>query len=931
MKTPVAVEIYYSGAWHDITATDDVYTRDPITISPRGRPDEVQRIPPTRLAATINNRDGTYSPRNPMSPLYGLIGRNTPARVTVAGYDVVADTFNRPVTEGWGTCEYGALPWSSTGAGGSVLATDYRIDEMGTALHGVFSTSAYRMSYLPGFSRADVTATVRLRMFDPIEGSDVLGNDMEGGLMLRLQDVNHYYHPRVEFNSDQTITASLHAVGGTGSLGSATVTGVTFSGQYLTLKAQCLGTLIRMKVWEYGTVEPSTWHVSVTNTEFTAAGSIGCRSGRASGNTNTLPFVYYQRLTIDPAIRFTGEVEAWPQAWTTDERDAWTSISAWGILRRLGAPGQTSRALSALVRYTTLALPLAGVTPVDYWPMEEGILGSDQAASGLAGGAPLTVVGEVNFATTVGPTGSNPLPGSLLDDAGYLTAMSTMAASPTVWQVSFVVKIDPAASGGSLIRLSSPASTTLTEWNISYTGDGVSLGVDTVDSVGTNSVRLGEGNLNDGLWHHVVLKCAQSGGNVSMTLYVDYAIADGPVSVAATLPAIRTVTIAADSVEAPSLGPIGLGHVLIVASSADIYSDRTTAMYAHVGDTAGRRIERLLEEEGITLTVLGNIDDTALVGVQRPAILTDLLQDAADVDMGILYEPRTFLGFAYRTRASLYNQTAAVSLTYGASGEVAPPLQPIEDTDHLANDVSVTRYLGSSGRSVQTTGQLNVSEPSDDPVNGVGRYPRDPTLILYADDQCVPAASWLRHVGTHDEARYPVINFDLTAMTGAGKSALVGLVASLDVGDRASIASPPPVWAGYDSVEQIAQGFTEVLESHRWSIGVNATPALPYDVFELESHRISPAFGATTTSEALDTTETGVDIVSTTVRFIDSATYASMFPFDILIGGERMTVTAITGTTLSQTMTVTRSVNGVVKTHLTGARVALFRPSVIAL
>jgi hypothetical protein len=56
-----------------------------------------------------------------------------------------------------------------------------------------------------------------------------------------------------------------------------------------------------------------------------------------------------------------------------------------------------------------------------------------------------------------------------------------------------------------------------------------------------------------------------------------------------------------------------------------------------------------------------------------------------------------------------------------------------------------------------------------------------------------------------------------------------------------------------------------------------------------------------------------------------------MFPFDILIGGERMTVTAITGTTLSQTMTVTRSINGVVKTHLTGAPVALFRPSVIAL
>jgi hypothetical protein len=44
-----------------------------------------------------------------------------------------------------------------------------------------------------------------------------------------------------------------------------------------------------------------------------------------------------------------------------------------------------------------------------------------------------------------------------------------------------------------------------------------------------------------------------------------------------------------------------------------------------------------------------------------------------------------------------------------------------------------------------------------------------------------------------------------------------------------------------------------------------------------------------------------------------------------------MTCTAIAGTGLAQTMTVVRSVNGVVKTHASGAAVALFIPPVVAL
>jgi hypothetical protein len=54
-------------------------------------------------------------------------------------------------------------------------------------------------------------------------------------------------------------------------------------------------------------------------------------------------------------------------------------------------------------------------------------------------------------------------------------------------------------------------------------------------------------------------------------------------------------------------------------------------------------------------------------------------------------------------------------------------------------------------------------------------------------------------------------------------------------------------------------------------------------------------------------------------------------PYDVMIGGERMTVTAVSGTTAAQVFTVTRSANGIAKAHVTGATVALFKPAIAAL
>lgn len=76
------VELYYGGVWNDVTSY--VYHRDGINIT-RGRQDEAGDLEPGTLTLTLNNRDGRFSPRNPASPLYGNVGRNTPIRVTTSG------------------------------------------------------------------------------------------------------------------------------------------------------------------------------------------------------------------------------------------------------------------------------------------------------------------------------------------------------------------------------------------------------------------------------------------------------------------------------------------------------------------------------------------------------------------------------------------------------------------------------------------------------------------------------------------------------------------------------------------------------------------------------------------------------------------------------------------------------------------------------
>jgi hypothetical protein len=83
-KQALKVELFYSGTWHDLGT--DPRVEPGVTIN-HGRASPTSEPEPTEATFTLNNRAGTYNPENASSALYGLVGRNTPCRISV-GSDV---------------------------------------------------------------------------------------------------------------------------------------------------------------------------------------------------------------------------------------------------------------------------------------------------------------------------------------------------------------------------------------------------------------------------------------------------------------------------------------------------------------------------------------------------------------------------------------------------------------------------------------------------------------------------------------------------------------------------------------------------------------------------------------------------------------------------------------------------------------------------
>lgn len=668
-------------------------------------------------------------------------------------------------------------------------------------------------------------------------------------------------------------------------------------------------TITRGRTDEGREVERGTCKLTVDNTDgrFSPRNPTGAYYGLLGRNTPLRVAVPYQGGL---AYRFTGELSSLPVRWDLSGTDVYVQIEASGILRRLG---QGATPLKSAPRRFVEAN-----NPASYRHLEDGPLTPFSSSAA-----------KVNFRYGVGDLAVWLPPSLQIIGIGGVNTGITLAGITTVdtsqWSVDYMFQSDTdkpwgsryfvggGETGYSFLARFRPATS---EIEIYYTPD--NTGVDASLSLTSTTTPF------DNKPHHVRFRAVQNGGNVDVTVYIDGVSTATATKTSVTNAGVRTFWLFPYSGTDGSF--FNLGHVAAWTANAPSVTDAANAALGHQGEKAGRRIERLCSEEGLEFTPVGNLDQTHPMGPQFTDTLVDILREAANTDLGILFEPRQHLGFGYRTRSSLYNQTPRLALTYTAS-ELASPPEPVDDDQNTRNDITVTRREGESFSKRLETGTLSVLDP---PV-GVGRYDENVTVNPPSDVYLPNQAAWRLHLGTVDEARYPSVDLHLQRQQITADLRLN--IVDTDIGDRVTI-DDPPAWLPPDQISTIMQGSAERLDQFEHQIMFNTAPESPYQVgvygaaatqgyrYDTAGSSLATAFAAgadTSMSVAVDTLPLWV-------------TAAGEFPLEIECGGVRLEVTAISGSSSPQTFTITATpVNGVTKTIPAGTPVSLWTKAVYAL
>lgn len=263
--------------------------------------DEAGELPARRdtygseVSAAIDSDDtsvNVYTTSGPWWITDSTFPDDFPMALDIAGEEVsvsscvsaASDAFTRSASSSWGTADVGGS-WTNTGGS----ASDFSVT--GTkGRHSVGTRDASRYSTL-ALSAADVDQKVTVQ-----SSALATGNSQYTGLVARWADASNSYTARMAFTSTATVTLILQKrVGGTQTdiAGPVTISGLTHvASTDFSIRFKIQDSTLQAKVWLTSAGEPSGWHLSVTDTSLTAAGSAGVRSILDSANTNTLPVTF---------------------------------------------------------------------------------------------------------------------------------------------------------------------------------------------------------------------------------------------------------------------------------------------------------------------------------------------------------------------------------------------------------------------------------------------------------------------------------------------------------------------------------------------------------------------------------------------------------------------------------------------------------------
>jgi hypothetical protein len=609
-------------------------------------------------------------------------------------------------------------------------------------------------------------------------------------------------------------------------------------------------------------------------------------------------------ITVEGEDWFTGPITRWAPSWGLDGT-GYADVEASGPLQ-LALQGR--RSLSPLSR-TVLASD-----PVVYLPLTDGVR-ADVGTNATPNAAPATL-GDIAWDAVDGPAGDERKLPELLseaEDVNFAPAVTmNVTGTGTSWTVELSYRAVPtpgaAAPYGLILRWITAG--TATAWILQADANSGLLSLIGANSAGGWEVDAGNLGLSviDGAWHRIRIVAEQDGPTLHTYGYLDGALAftDFDTTTAGELTA---VTVYGADATTSGLDSASIGHIAVWADEPALSADDSDwAQAGWIGEPAGDRIGRVCVEAGIPVDI--DPGDTEPAGVQPTGGVLDVLRDAEGADLGRLGETPAG-AIRYTPREARYNATA--SLTLSAEHLTDVPI-PADEYGKRVGDVEAKRPDAGSAR------------VRDDEVMATGGVERTFDVNTSTDGRLPAFAQWLLRLLGGDD---PPVSDAAVDLAADGGSLVAGWLATIAAAPVRITVDPLPGIP--DGIDAFIEGWAETITTKGWMARLNLSPGAPYDVEVLDTGGWLDC-GATTTNEALDSTETGVDIL---IEDTCVWTHADG-DYDITIGGERMTVIAVSAVTGAyptqyQTLTVVRAVNGVVKSHPSGSEVHVTVPAVLAL
>lgn len=618
-------------------------------------------------------------------------------------------------------------------------------------------------------------------------------------------------------------------------------------------------------------------------------------------------------ISVDGTTTWTGEACDWvPVRDVTDIMT--TTVTCGGILRRLGigTPPVTS----------PLSAKIISLFPNIYLPLTEGPF-SNAVGTPVSGYNPQDI-GNIKFGETDGPPGDTRKLPNMLNSTYGGVASQTISLTPTIGP-DFTLKIVAKAgrkptTTGELFNIltwrTGMGTTSETYWNLMVLWDGSSatdtiiLSSNITSSGDSYNLSISQAEVLDDNWHNYSVSVSWSGSTIDAAIEYD-GVEIG--SSTDTMPPGNLDTLYMVSNSTDDLLSASVGHIAIWDSATVVTTQ--TAFEGYPGEYAADRLQRLCTERGISSAVIGTVaSDSQPMGIQPTDTLLNCLQDTVATDGGVAYEGTDGI-LTLRCYGDLINQTPVdIPLT-----SLVTPLTPSLGDKNARNDVTARRASGSSSRATLDTGAMGTQ----DPPTGIGRIPTEVIVNPELDSSLADYASWLLAISTQPDLTYTQITLDLDADATLD-------ISGIDIGALTRITGIDPIDDPNDPVLMV-MGINDTTATNRRLITLDLVTGSLYQTGKLNTLGYLDC-GATLTNETLDTTETGVDVVIT-----DACVWTHADgDYNILIGGELMTVTAVSATTGTyptryQTLTVTRSVNGVIKSHATSAEVHVANPIILTL